>query len=73
MIIEKNLLIGVRFKKLEIGDCFMLSSNADGSVFLKVGGNNSLKNAVDLTKNMLAEVSSDTVVFPVKATLSISR
>ena len=51
----------------------MLSSNADDSVFLKVGGNNSCKNAVDLTKNMLAEVSSDTVVFPVKATLSISR
>ena len=73
MIIEKNLLTAIRFKKLEIGECFMLSSNADDSVFLKVGGNNSCKNAVDLTKNMLAEVSSDTVVFPVKATLSISR
>ena len=73
MIIEKNLLTGIRFKKLEIGDCFMLSSDANDSVFLKVAGNNSSKNAVDLTKNMLAEVSSDTVVFPVKATLSISR
>ena len=73
MIIEKNLLTGIRFKKLEIGECFMLSSNADDSVLLKVGGNNSCNNAVDLTKNMLAEVSSDTVVFPVKATLSISR
>ena len=73
MKIEKNLLISVRFEDLEIGDCFILSSNADDSVFLKVGGNNSRKNAVDLTHNMLAEVSSDTVVFPVKATLSISR
>lgn len=73
MIIEKNLLTGIRFKKLEIGDCFMLSSDANDSVFLKVDGNNSLKNAVDLTRNLLAEVSSDTVVFPVKATLSISR
>ena len=73
MIIEKNLLTHVRFEELEIGDCFILSSNTDDSVFLKVGGNNSCKNAVDLTLNLLAEVSSDTVVFPVKATLSISR
>ena len=73
MIIEKNLLTHVRFEELKIGDCFILSSNADDSVFLKVGGNNSCKNAVDLTLNLLAEVSSDTVVYPVKATLSISR
>lgn len=73
MIIEKNLLRGAIFEELEIGDCFMLSSDADGSVFLKVGGNNSSKNAVDLTLNLLAEVNSDTVVFPVKATLYISR
>ena len=70
MIIEKNLLTHVRFEELEIGNCFMLSGNADDSVFLKVGGNNSRKNAVDLTHNMLAEVSSDTVVFPVKAVVS---
>lgn len=72
MKIEKNFLTCVRFEELKIGDCFILSSNTDDSVFLKVGGNNSRKNAVDLTLNMLAEVSSDTVVFPVKATLSIS-
>lgn len=72
MKIEKNLLTHVRFEELEIGNCFMLSSNADDSVFLKVGGN-SRKNAVELTHNMLAEVSSDTVVYPVKATLYISR
>ena len=71
MIIEKNLLTGIRFKKLEIGGCFMLSSDANDYVFLKVDGNNSLKNAVDLTRNMLAEVSSDTVVFPVKAVVSV--
>ena len=71
MIIEKNFLTRVRFEELEIGDCFMLSNNVDDSVFLKVGGNNSHKNAVDLTHNLLAEVSSDTVVYPVKATLSI--
>lgn len=73
MIIEKNLLTHVKFEELEIGNCFMLSSNADDSVFLKVGGNDSRKNAVELTHNMLAEVNSDTVVYPVKATLYISR
>lgn len=73
MKIEKNLLTHVRFEELEIGNCFMLSSNADDSVFLKVGGNDSRKNAVELTHNMLAEVNSDTVVYPVKATLYISR
>ena len=73
MIIEKNILTHVRFEELEIGIFFILSINADDSFFLKVGGNNSRKNAVDLTLNLLAEVSSDTVVFPVKATLSISR
>ena len=73
MIIKKNLLTGVRFEELEIGNCFMLSSNADASVFLKVDGNNSRKNAVNLTRNLLVEVSSDTVTFPVKATLYISR
>ena len=71
MIIEKNFLTRVRFEELKIGDCFMLSSNADDSVFLKVGGNNSRKNAVDLTHNFLAEVSSDTVVYPVKAILTV--
>lgn len=73
MKIEKNLLTHVKFEELEIGNCFMLSSNADDSVFLKVGGNDSRKNAVELTHNMLAEVNSDTVVYPVKATLYISR
>lgn len=73
MIIEKNLLTGVRFEEIEIGDCFMLSSNANASVFLKVDGNNSRNNAVNLTRNLLVEVSSDTVAFPVKATLYISR
>lgn len=72
MIIEKNLLTRVRFEELEIGDCFILSSNADASVFLKVDSNNSHKNAVNLTRNLLSEVSSDTVAFPVKATLYIS-
>ena len=67
MKIEKNLLTHVRFEELKIGDCFILSGNTDDSVFLKVGGNNSRKNAVDLTLNLLAEVSSDTVVYPVKA------
>ena len=71
MKIEKNLLTHIGFEELEIGNCFMLSSNADDSVFLKVGGNNSRKNAVDLTLNLLAEVSPDTEVFPVKAILSI--
>lgn len=73
MIIKKNLLTCVRFEELEIGNCFMLSSNANASVFLKVDGNNSRKNAVNLTRNLLVEVSSDTVAFPVKATLCISR
>lgn len=71
MIIEKNLLTHVRFEELEIGDCFMLSSNANASVFLKVDGNNSRNNAVNLTRNLLVEVSSDTVAFPVKAILSV--
>lgn len=71
MIIKKNLLTGVRFEELEIGDCFMLSSDANASVFLKVDGNNSRKNAVNLTRNLLVEVGSDTVAFPVKAILSI--
>lgn len=73
MIIEKNLLTGVRFEELEIGDCFMLSSDANASVFLKVDSNNSRKNAINLTRNLLVEVSSNTVAFPVKATLYISR
>lgn len=71
MIIEKNFLTRVRFEELEIGDCFMLSSNADDFVFLKVDGNNSRKNAVNLTRNLLVEVSPDTAIFPVKAILSI--
>lgn len=71
MIIEKNLLTRVRFEELEIGDCFMLSSNASASVFLKVDGDNSRKNAVNLTRNLLVEVSPDTVTFPVKAILTI--
>lgn len=71
MIIEKNFLTRVRFEELEIGDCFMLSSNADDSVFLKVDGNNSSKNAVNLTRNLLNEVNSYTTVFPVKATLTV--
>ena len=73
MIIKKNLLTGVRFEELELGNRFMLSSNADASVFLKIDGNNSHKNAVNLTRNLLVEVSSNTVAFPVKATLCISR
>lgn len=71
MIIEKNLLKRVRFEELEIGDCFMLSSHANPSVFLKVDDNNACKNAVNLTCNWLVEVSSDTTVFPVKATLTV--
>lgn len=68
---KKNLLISVRFEELEIGDCFMLSSNANASVFLKADSNNSSKNAVNLTRNLLVEVNSDTVVFPIKATLTV--
>lgn len=73
MIIEKNLLTGAIFEELKIGDCFMLSIDTDACVFLKVDSNNSRKNAVNLTRNLLVEVSPDTVAFPVKATLHISR
>lgn len=71
MTIEKIVPTCVRFEELEIGDCFMLSCNPDASVFLKVDGNNSRKNTVNLTTNMLIEASSGAIVFPVTATLSV--
>jgi hypothetical protein len=73
MVIEKLIFPKcVSFSELETGRCFMLSCNADASVFLKVNSNNSRKNAVNLTTNMLIEISSNAAVFPIKATLSIS-
>ena len=49
----------------------MLNRDTDASIFLKVNSNNSSKNAVNLTKNMLTEISSNTVTFPVKAIVSV--
>lgn len=72
MIIEKIIPTQTTFEKLEIGECFILDRNLDASIFLKVNGNNSRKNTVNLTRNMLIEISSDTTVFPVKATLSVT-
>ena len=71
MIIKKNIITCVRFEDLKIGNCFMLSRDTDASIFLKADGNNSRKNAVNLTRNLLVEISSDTVTFPVKAILSV--
>lgn len=63
---------GVGFEKLKIGECFVLEYKTDAFIFLKVDSNNSRKNAVNLSNNLLIEVSSsDTVVFPIKATLSV--
>ena len=70
MNIEK-IIPQTTFEKLEIGDCFMLSCNPDASIFLKVDSNNSRKNTVNLTTNVLIEASSGTVVFPVTATLTV--
>lgn len=73
MKIERNIpTYGIRFEKLKIGECFVLEYKTDASIFLKVDSNNSRKNTVNLSNNLLIEVSSDTVVFPIKATLSIS-
>lgn len=71
MIIKKNIFIQTTFEELKIGDCFKLNRDTDASIFLKVNSNNSSKNAVNLTKNMLTEISSNTVTFPVKAILTI--
>ena len=71
MTIEKIIPIQTTFEELEVGDCFMLGCNPDASVFLKVDSNNSCKNAVNLTTNMLIEVSSSVIVFPVTATLTV--
>lgn len=73
MIIKKILPKYVAFEKLEVGECFVLTDNADASVFLKVHSNNSRKNAVNLTNNILIEISSNTAVISVKATLTVSR
>lgn len=71
MTIKKITPIQTTFEKLEIGDCFMLSCDTDASVFLKVNSNNSRKNAVNLTTNMLMETDYNVVVFPVTATLTV--
>lgn len=43
MIIKRILPKYVAFEKLEVGECFVLTDNADASVFLKVHSNNSRK------------------------------
>ena len=71
MKIEKIIPTCVKFEDLKIGDCFMLSCDTDASVFLKVDGGNSRKNAVNLTTSVLIEVSSNVIVFPIDATLTV--
>ncbi len=73
MTIEKILPDCIDFVMLEVGECFVMSNDTNASVFLKVNSDNSRKNAVNLTNNILVEISSNIAVIPVKATLTISE
>lgn len=59
------------FKELDSEECFTMSTSIEDPVYLKI--NSKDYNAIRLSGNTLVLIPELAMVFPVKATLSISR
>lgn len=59
------------FKELDSGECFTMSKDIEDPVYLKI--NSKEYSAIRLSNNTLVLIPELVMVYPVKATLSISR